>query len=79
MPILNGDASGSSAPLLAVGKPMDHTKALEILEKDYESRDGLSVHELIDSKKHGALTYNDFLVLPGYIGKHFDVVGSVLS
>ncbi|KAK5095926.1 inosine-5'-monophosphate dehydrogenase [Exophiala xenobiotica] len=68
MPILNGDASGSSAPLLAAGVPMDHTKALEVLSKDYESRDGLSVHELIDSKKHGALTYNDFLVLPGYIG-----------
>ena len=50
---------------------MDYTKALAVLE-DYESRDGLSVHDLIDSKKHGALTYNDFLVLPGYIGKQHD-------
>ena len=69
MPILNGDASGSSAPLLAAGEPMDYSKALEVLEKDYESRDGLSVYDLIDSKKNGALTYNDFLVLPGFIGK----------
>ena len=69
MPILNGDSGGSSAPLLAAGEPMDHTKAIEVLKQDYESRDGLSVHDLLDSKKHGALTYNDFLVLPGYIGK----------
>lgn len=70
MPILNGDATGSSAPLLATGQPpMDYTKALEILEQDYTSKDGLSVYDLIDSKQNGALTYNDFLVLPGYIGK----------
>lgn len=72
MPILNGDASGSTAPLLAVNKPpLDYAKALEILEEEYDSRDGLSVYDLIDSKKNGALTYNDFLVLPGYIGKQF--------
>ena len=70
MPILNGDASGLGAPLLAAGQPvMDYTMALELLEQDYESRDGLSVYDLVDSKSHGALTYNDFLVLPGYIGK----------
>ncbi|KAK5069346.1 inosine-5'-monophosphate dehydrogenase [Lithohypha guttulata] len=69
MPILNGDAGGSAAPLLGAGQPpMDYTKALEILEQDYEAKDGLSVYDLLDSKKHGALTYNDFLVLPGYIG-----------
>jgi IMP dehydrogenase len=27
------------------------------------------VDTLLDSDKHGALTYNDFLVLPGYIGE----------
>lgn len=68
MPILNGDANGSSAPLLRNEPVMDYTKALEVLEHDYEERDGLSVHDLIDSKRNGALTYNDFLVLPGYIG-----------
>jgi IMP dehydrogenase len=46
---------------------LDPTKALAILE-EYDERDGLDVKSLIDSKKHGGLTYNDFLVLPGYIG-----------
>ncbi|PWN29137.1 putative inosine 5`-monophosphate dehydrogenase [Jaminaea rosea] len=34
---------------------------------DYPSGDGLAMSELIDSKLHGGLTYNDFLVLPGFI------------
>ncbi|KAI1298229.1 inosine-5'-monophosphate dehydrogenase IMD4 [Xylaria venustula] len=46
---------------------LDPTKAVELL-KEYESRDGLSLHELMDTKTRGGLTYNDFLVLPGYIG-----------
>ncbi|EHL02307.1 putative inosine-5'-monophosphate dehydrogenase [Glarea lozoyensis 74030] len=46
---------------------LDPSKALSLLE-EYEERDGLDVKSLIDSKKHGGLTYNDFLVLPGYIG-----------
>ncbi|OJJ46991.1 hypothetical protein ASPZODRAFT_95561 [Penicilliopsis zonata CBS 506.65] len=45
----------------------DHTKALEVL-KEYKTQDGLDVDTLLDSDKHGALTYNDFLILPGYIG-----------
>ncbi|KAJ5179887.1 Aldolase-type TIM barrel [Penicillium capsulatum] len=44
----------------------DHTKALDIL-KEYPSSDGLHIDTLLDSDKHGALAYNDFLVLPGYI------------
>lgn len=68
MPILNGDSTGSSAPLLSQRPIEDYTKALKVLESDYDQKDGLSVHDLLDSKKHGALTYNDFLVLPGYIG-----------
>lgn len=47
---------------------VDHTKALEVLETEYKIRDGLDVDTLLDSDKHGALTYNDFLILPGYIG-----------
>ncbi|KAK4659521.1 inosine-5'-monophosphate dehydrogenase [Podospora pseudocomata] len=46
---------------------LDWRKAEEVLN-EYKSRDGLSVHELMDAKAHGGLTYNDFLVLPGYIG-----------
>lgn len=45
----------------------DFTKAHELL-KEYETADGLDIHELMDTKKHGGLTYNDFLLLPGYIG-----------
>lgn len=68
MTLTNGDAGGSSAPLLRGQQPLDHTKALEILEKEYPERDGLDIQTLLDSTKNGALTYNDFLVLPGYIG-----------
>lgn len=53
--------------LNGAAKVLDHTKALELL-KEYESRDGLDLHELMDTQKHGGLTYNDFLLLPGYIG-----------
>ncbi len=41
-------------------------QALEHL-KTYATGDGLSMSELIDSRQHGGLTYNDFLVLPGFI------------
>jgi len=60
----NGDAKSASS---FFPQTLDHTKALEVL-KEYEERDGLNVTSLLDSKKHGGLTYNDFLILPGYIG-----------
>lgn len=65
MPISNGDSLGRAMH----AEIQDYTKALEVLEKDYTTRDGLDVDTLLDSDKHGALTYNDFLILPGYIGK----------
>jgi len=46
---------------------LDHSKALEVLA-EYKRLDGLDIHELMDTTKHGGLTYNDFLLLPGYIG-----------
>ncbi|EMR62738.1 putative inosine-5 -monophosphate dehydrogenase imd2 protein [Eutypa lata UCREL1] len=46
---------------------LDHQSALDVLN-EYKSRDGLSIDDLMDTKLHGGLTYNDFLVLPGYIG-----------
>jgi IMP dehydrogenase len=67
MPILNGDAV-TGMPLFRNQKILDYKTALNVLEKDYESRDGLDVHTLLDSKENGALTYNDFLILPGFIG-----------
>ncbi|KAF2822692.1 inosine-5'-monophosphate dehydrogenase-like protein [Ophiobolus disseminans] len=63
MPISNGDAMTDTSV-----NALDYTKALEILEKEYPERDGIDVKTLIDSKKNGGLTYNDFLMLPGYIG-----------
>lgn len=35
--------------------------------KSYNEKDGLSVQTLIDLAKFGGLTYNDFLILPGFI------------
>lgn len=64
MPISNGDSLGRAMQ----AEIQDHTKALEVL-KTYTTQDGLDVDTLLDSDKHGALTYNDFLILPGYIGK----------
>lgn len=48
-------------------KVEDSAKALELL-KLYKAKDGISVQELMDENKTGGLTYNDFLLLPGYIG-----------
>ncbi|KAF5374592.1 hypothetical protein D9757_010172 [Collybiopsis confluens] len=45
---------------------LDPSTALEHL-KSYNHSDGLSVGELMDSRVHGGLTYNDFLLLPGKI------------
>ncbi|CAH7670966.1 inosine-5'-monophosphate dehydrogenase [Phakopsora pachyrhizi] len=42
------------------------SQAMEELEK-YPRSDGLSLQELMDSTKFGGLTYNDFLLLPGFI------------
>ncbi|GAB7363219.1 hypothetical protein MBLNU230_g3501t1 [Neophaeotheca triangularis] len=43
------------------------SRAFELL-KSYRSKDGISADELLDPVKNGGLTYNDFLLLPGYIG-----------
>lgn len=63
MPHTNGDAKGASF----FANALPYTDALKVLSQ-YEERDGLDIQSLLDSKKHGGLTYNDFLVLPGYIG-----------
>ena len=66
MPLTNGDAGTSTAQLMPGKLALDHTTALEVLAS--EERDGIDVATLLDSKAHGGLTYNDFLILPGYIG-----------
>ena len=74
MTLTNGDASASSVRLLRGKSPLDYTKALEVLQNEYPDKDGLDIHTLLDSTKNGALTYNDFLVLPGYIGTAAQIV-----
>ena len=68
MTLTNGDATGGSSPLLPEQKVLDYTKALEVLQDEYKNADGLDAKTLLDSRTNGGLTYNDFLVLPGYIG-----------
>lgn len=53
---------------------LDHTTALDVLKNEYPEKDGLSVQQLISSKDNGGLTYNDFLVLPGYIGTQNSII-----
>jgi IMP dehydrogenase len=65
MPITNKEAAPGAAMKAEIE---DYTTALEVV-KTYSTLDGLDVDTLLDSDKHGALTYNDFLLLPGYIGK----------
>lgn len=67
MPITSKEAAPGAAMKAEI---QDYSKALEVL-KTYPSQDGLDVDTLLDSDKHGALTYNDFLVLPGYVGMSF--------
>ncbi|CAK7227582.1 inosine-5'-monophosphate dehydrogenase [Sporothrix curviconia] len=53
---------------------LDSSKALATLE-EYQERDGLGIKDLMNARVHGGLTYNDFLVLPGYIGFPASEVG----
>jgi IMP dehydrogenase len=68
MPLTNGDVNYSAAQLLPGSKACDYTKAIEILHSKHSAHDGLDAKTLLDSRVNGGLTYNDFLVLPGYIG-----------
>ena len=68
MTLTNGDSSNSTSQLMPGLRFLDHTKALEVLADEFAERDGLDAKTLLDSKINGGLTYNDFLVLPGYIG-----------
>jgi IMP dehydrogenase len=45
---------------------LDQKQAVNYL-KEYSTPDGLSAGEIMNSKINGGLTYNDFLILPGYI------------
>lgn len=45
---------------------LDSSKANSYLA-EYKHKDGLAVEALMDDQLSGGLTYNDFLILPGYI------------
>ena len=68
MTLTNGDATSGTSQLLPEQSALDYTRALEVLEQEYKNADGLDAKTLLDSRINGGLTYNDFLVLPGYIG-----------
>lgn len=74
MPLTNGDVTMSSVRLAPGEKVLDHTKALELFNAENAGRDGLDAKTLLDSRNNGGLTYNDFLILPGYIGTFADDV-----
>ena len=55
-PTTNGSGSASGSTYL------DPKSAKDVLN-EYKRLDGLSLKELMDSSKHGGLTYNDLIVL----------------
>ena len=68
MPLTNGDAGSNTARLLPGVKILEYSTAKDILKSEYSSCDGLDAQTLLNSHTNGGLTYNDFLILPGYIG-----------
>ncbi|WVQ94228.1 inosine-5'-monophosphate dehydrogenase [Kwoniella sp. CBS 9459] len=72
----NGHASSSHANPNAPPRQdarLNSADALAYLE-EYPRGDGLSLHELMDSRENGGLTYNDFLMLPGHINFPANIV-----
>ena len=55
------------APLLPGETSSQRDSRLTQLLASVDSSDGLTVDELMDSRISGGLTYNDFLILPGFI------------
>jgi len=51
---------------MAAQNHLPPSQALQLLQ-EYQHQDGLSIQDLMNSKIHGGLTYNDFLLLPGRI------------
>lgn len=58
----------NTVPIMEDAKVLDFRTALDVLQSDCSERDGIDVKTLVDSRTNGGLTYNDFLILPGYIG-----------
>lgn len=56
----------NSPPHSSKSSILPAAEAMSFLDS-YPRGDGLSLSELMDSRKNGGLTYNDFLMLPGHI------------
>ena len=69
MPLTNGDVAVETAQLIPGMRVEDYKSALDIYSNSASNLDGLDAKTLLDSQRNGGLTYNDFLILPGYIGK----------
>ena len=69
MSTINGQATSVSDGPVPDKDMLDPTRAVELLGELFSRPDGLDATALLDSARHGGLTYNDFLVLPGYIGR----------
>ena len=54
-------------PTAAIGNHANGARSKASLNDPVLREDGLSASELFDSKMHGGLTYNDFILLPGFI------------
>lgn len=67
MPSANGVRSADTT-ILPSTDILDSSTALGVLKNEYKERDGIGINTLLDSQRNGGLTYNDFLILPGYIG-----------
>ncbi|KAI9823267.1 MAG: hypothetical protein M1826_000210 [Phylliscum demangeonii] len=69
---MNGVPSSDPATIARNGgghaDEVDYQKAVQVLKEEYSSQDGLDARTLLDSTRNGGLAYNDFLMLPGYIG-----------
>lgn len=72
----NGDSHSSSSTSHLPHRSKTALSAEDAMSclEEYGRGDGLSLHELMDSRKNGGLTYNDFLMLPGHISFPASVV-----
>jgi IMP dehydrogenase len=67
----NGDVPNGYHAKSSSSALLDPAQALAYLESEnaHGDGDGLDVKTMMNSKTNGGLTYNDFLILPGYIGQ----------
>ncbi len=78
-PATPGAAAATLAGPTAGGAGLSAAQLAELEAASLQTGDGLSLHELLDARGGagaGGLTYNDFLLLPGYIDFGADAVST---